>query len=340
MSNLEQDPQLQPCAPSEGRGPDGAPSLTLIRPRNVPLGGLRAMSVRRTLPARERSLIGAWCFLDHYGPDDVTQGPGMNVPAHPHTGLQTASWLFTGEIDHADSAGNEAVVRPGELNLMTAGRGINHSEFTAAGTRVLHGCQLWIALPDDSRHTDPGFEHYVPAPLTRDGATVRVFLGSLLGETSPVETFSPLLGAEILLDAGARLTLPLSAAFEHGVLLDSGELTVTAPGCSEPMTLEESDLLAVDAGPTELTLEAGDAPVRLMLLGGEPFGEEILMWWNFVGRTDEEVRQWRAEWQELLEAGGQTSSSNRFGALVSENPIPAPDLPTVTLKTRGNRKHR
>jgi redox-sensitive bicupin YhaK (pirin superfamily) len=298
----------------------------VIAPRTVPLGGLRAMNVRRTLPARERSLIGGWCFLDHYGPDDVTAGPTMSVPAHPHTGLQTATWLFTGEIDHADSAGNEAVVRPGELNLMTAGHGINHSEFTASGTRILHGCQLWIALPNAARDVAPSFEHYAPAPVTVPGATARVFLGSLLGSASPVVTYSPLLGAEIVLDAGARVDLAVLESFEHGVLLDSGRVQVAG------VAAEPGDLVALDAGPSAITLTAGPEGARVLLLGGEPFGEEILMWWNFVGRTNEEIHAWRAEWQAAI-AGERT----RFGDLVSEKPIPAPDLPTVRLKTRGNR---
>ena len=125
--------------------------VEILTPREVPLGGLRAMTVRRTLPQRDRTLIGAWCFLDHYGPDEVKETGGMLVSPHPHTGLQTVSWLFSGEIDHADSAGNRAAVLPGELNLMTAGRGISHSEVSRPGVTTLHGAQLWVALPAGSR---------------------------------------------------------------------------------------------------------------------------------------------------------------------------------------------
>lgn len=367
MSNLEKDPPLVACADAEDSlAAEDGPGVVVIRPRDVPLGGLRAMNVRRTLPARDRSLIGAWCFLDHYGPEDVSQSGGMNVPAHPHTGLQTVSWLFTGEIDHRDSAGHTARVRPGELNLMTAGRGINHSEFTAAGTTVLHGCQLWVALPDGSRFTDPGFEHYAPEPLTLPGATVRVFLGSLLGETSPVTAFSPLLGAEILLDDGARLQLPLNPGFEHGVLVDElpgGGVVGLGIGDGEAREVRPSELAAVDAGPARMTLSASGGPARLLLLGGEPFGEEILMWWNFVGRTHDEVAAFRAEWQEEIGArqaeigaedrgtaprdgspehddGGRPPHSpdtSRYGSPVTEETIPAPALPKVRLRTRGNR---
>ena len=145
MSNLERDPAEVTLAPDEGHG------IELLEPREVPLGGPRARPVRRTLPQRQRSLIGAWCFVDHYGPDPV-EGSGMDVPPHPHTGLQTVSWLFAGEIDHRDSVGSHAPVRPGELNLMTAGRGIQHSEVSMPGVTELHGVQLWLALPDAHRH--------------------------------------------------------------------------------------------------------------------------------------------------------------------------------------------
>ena len=190
--------------------------MEVLTPRDVPLGGLRAMTVRRTLPQRQRSLIGAWCFLDHYGPDEVDRTEGMVVPPHPHTGLQTVSWLFTGEIEHRDSAGHHAFVRPGELNLMTAGRGISHSEYSTPDTTTLHGAQLWLALPDGDRQVDPTFEHFAPEPVSGDGWEARVFIGSLLGSTSPVTTYSPLLGAELTLAAGTTLRVPVDPSYELG----------------------------------------------------------------------------------------------------------------------------
>jgi redox-sensitive bicupin YhaK (pirin superfamily) len=153
------------------------------------------MTVRRTLPQRTRSLIGAWCFADHYGPDRVADTGGMDVAPHPHTGLQTVSWLFSGEIEHRDSLGSHAFVRPGELNLMTGGHGISHSEVSTPDTDVLHGVQLWVALPDEHRATARDFQHHAPEPVRLDGADIRVFLGTLAGSTSPVRTFTPLLGA-------------------------------------------------------------------------------------------------------------------------------------------------
>ncbi|MGO4385660.1 pirin family protein [Specibacter sp. RAF43] len=321
MSNLEARPVELTCPSSPG-------AVEVLLPRDVPLGGPRAMTVRRTLPQRSRSLIGAWCFVDHYGPDDVAGTGGMAVPPHPHTGLQTVSWLFSGEIDHADSAGYRAVVRPGELNLMTAGRGISHSEYSTPGTTVLHGAQLWIALPEGSRFSDPGFEHYRPAPVRLPGAVLRVFLGTLAGSVSPVMTFSPLMGAELVLDAGARLTLDVQAGFEHGFLVDSGSVSVDA------QDLSRGELGYLGPGRTALTLTAGPAPARILMIGGAPLGESILMWWNFVGRSHEEIVAFRDAWQAEIGAGAGV----RFGLPAGDagSPLPAPELPTVKLRPRNN----
>ena len=215
------------------------------------------------MPQRERSLIGAWCFADHYGPHDVRGGTGMDVPPHPHTGLQTVSWLFSGEVEHRDSAGVHAMVRPGELNLMTAGAGICHSEVSTAATTVLHGAQLWVALPDSDRDTGRDFAHYAPEPVTIPGGVVRVFLGELVGSRSPVHTFTPLLGAQIDLDGGVHVRLDVDPAFEHGVLLDQGSVEVAGT------TLEVADLAYHGAGRAELALtNRGDGPARVLLLGG------------------------------------------------------------------------
>ncbi len=162
------------------------------------------MTVRRTLPARERSFVGAWCFVDHYGPDDVSASGGMDVAPHPHCGLATVSWLFSGEVEHRDSLGTVATVRPGEVNLMTAGRGISHSEVSTPATSVLHGAQLWVVLPAALADVEPRFEHFVPE-VVQAGAGVRaqVFVGSLWGSSSPVRVETPLVGAEVVLEAGS-----------------------------------------------------------------------------------------------------------------------------------------
>ncbi|SDS60280.1 hypothetical protein SAMN04488570_2253 [Nocardioides scoriae] len=301
--------------------------MEVLTPRDVPLGGLRAMTVRRTLPQRQRTLIGAWCFVDHYGPDDVDASGGMVVPPHPHTGLQTVSWLFTGEIEHRDSAGHHALVRPGEVNLMTAGRGISHSEYSTPGTTQLHGAQLWLALPDGERQVDPTFEHHAPEPVSGPGWEARVFLGSLLGSTSPVRTFSPLLGAELVLAAGTTLSVPVDPAFELGLLVDTG--TVRVDG--EPLARAELGFQAPGASTLELAAQEEDA--RLLLLGGPPFGEKIVMWWNFIGRDHDEIVAYRRQWEGRLDAG----DDSRF-ELPADDPLEAlhaPVLPGVRLVQRG-----
>lgn len=325
MSNLEAKSEELTC-PSRPGG------MEILEPREVPLGGPRAMTVRRTLPQKARSLIGAWCFVDHYGPDLVGPSGGMKVPPHPHTGLQTVSWLFSGAIDHADSAGFSATVLPGEVNLMTAGRGISHSEYSTESTTTLHGVQLWLALPDSSRFVEPTFEHFVPTPVHFPGAVVRVFLGELVNSSSPITSYSPTLGAEIMLDAGAELSLDISTAFEHGFLVDAGTLMI------DGTRVDVNELAYLGPGHGQLTLEAVDGPVRLMLLGGTPLGESIVMWWNFVGRSHEEIQQFRAAWQNQISASPALGVEPHFGlpAHYVDAPLPAPTLPTVRLRPRSN----
>lgn len=301
-------------------------TVDILEPRDVPLGGLRAMTVRRSLPQRARSLIGAWCFADHYGPDDVAETGGMDVPPHPHTGLQTVSWLFTGEIEHRDSLGKHELVRPGEVNLMTGGHGICHSEVSTDTTSVLHGVQLWVALPAAHRDAPRDFQHHAPEPVRLDGVELRVFLGSLVGSTSPISTFTPLLGAELLLEPGATVTLDVDTDFEHGVLVDSESVTLEG----DPVPRGAIGFVAVGAS----TLTIGnphDEPARVMLLGGPPFTEPIVMWWNFVGPDHAAIADAREAWQ---------AEGDRFGAVegyVGEiNRIPAPELPTTLLKPRTN----
>lgn len=316
MSNLESAPIEVACAASPSVGTE------VLRPREVPLGGPRAMRVRRTLPQRQRSLIGAWCFIDHYGPASVR----MDVPPHPHTGLQTVSWLFSGEVEHNDSAGVHAAVRPGELNLMTAGAGICHSEVSVRSATALHGVQLWVALPDADRDTGRAFAHYAPEPTPLAGATARVFLGQLAGSRSPVHTFTPLVGAQVDLDAGTHLDLDIDPAFEHGVLCDIGAVH------AEDAALTAAELAYLRPGRSSLHLRnEGDRPARVLLLGGTPFTEELVMWWNFVGRSHDEIVRYRQLW----EAGDE-----RFGAVHgyrgSLTRLPAPPLPTTRLRPRPN----
>lgn len=331
MSNLETDPAEtvlgvgEPCT-----------SVELLSPRLVPLGGLRAMTVHRTLPQRGRSLVGAWCFLDHYGPDDVSETGGMSVSRHPHTGLATVSWLFAGGIEHLDSGGVAAEVRPGELNLMRAGRGITHQEISTPDTKRLHGVQLWYALPDSTRFEENGFEHYVPEPVTVRGMTARVFLGELLGSESPVETrTTPLLGAELTLEPGASVTIAVRRDFEHAVLAESEDIVV-----NETPT-EHRSLAYVPTGSDTLLISAGERGGRAILLGGLPFGEQIIMWWNFVGRTHEEILEFRRRYQAELGFEAEDPEAAEkvplFGDFPEDAPapIPAPIMPLTRLRPRG-----
>lgn len=248
----------------------------------------------------------------------------MDVPPHPHTGLQTVSWLFSGEIEHRDSAGVHATVRPGELNLMTAGAGICHSEVASPSAPILHGVQLWVALPDADRDTERDFIHFAPTVQTLGAARLRVFIGELGGVRSPVHTFTPLLGAQIDLAPGAAIELTVDHAFEHGVHLDRGE--VVAGGTA----LGVADLWYQSPGHDTVALtNTGERPARVLLLGGLPFAEELIMWWNFVGRSHEEMVRYRRQWQE---------GDERFGS-VSDYPgarLPAPPLPNSTLLPRPN----
>ncbi|WP_022918035.1 pirin family protein [Ruania albidiflava] len=347
MSNVETKPSEVVCAADDGAASsDAAPTIRVLTPREVPLGGPRAMSVRRPLPQRALSLIGAWCFLDHYGPDEVASTGGMDVPPHPHTGLATVSWLFSGEITHADSAGHRAVVRPGELSLMTAGSGISHSERSSGPSPELHGVQMWVALPEESRFGPRRFDHYTPPVRTGPGWSAQVFLGTGFGDTAPVPTATPMLAAEVRLEPGRTLDVDVAADFEHGVLVDTGEVTVD----EQPVPADH--LAYRRAGERRLQLAAGDRAVRLVLFGGPPLGEQIVMWWNFVGRSHEEIVAFRTAWQEQIgrperradssehlygTAGEtQTVAPPSFGLPEDDPgaPLPAPVLPNVRIRPR------
>ncbi|PRY59900.1 hypothetical protein B0I28_103374 [Glycomyces artemisiae] len=320
MSNTETAPEAVRCVPPVG----AAGGVEVLEAREVPLGGPRALLVRRTLPQRARTLIGAWCFADHYGPVAVPETGGMDVAPHPHTGLQTVSWLFSGEIEHRDSLGTHALIRPGEMNLMTGGRGIAHSEVSTPATTVVHGVQLWVALPEADRHAGRDFQHYVPEPVHVEGAEIRVFLGALAGSASPVRTFTPLLGAQIDLAPRSTAVLDVDRSFEHGVLVDAGEVRL------DGTLLRHAELGYAAPGAATLTLaNDADAPARLILLGGPPFEEEIVMWWNFIARTHDEIVEARDEWE---------AATDRFGAVEGYpgSRLPAPPLPNAVIMPRRN----
>jgi redox-sensitive bicupin YhaK (pirin superfamily) len=319
MSNLDVKPAATVCG---GRGDvSGGPVRELLTPRTVPLG--ESTVVRRLLPNLGRRMVGAWCFVDHYGPDDIAQEPGMQVPPHPHMGLQTVSWLHEGEVLHRDSLGSKQTVRPRELGLMTSGRAIAHSEESPRDhARYLHGAQLWVALPDAHRGTEPAFEHHAQLPEVTGGGGLHatVILGELDGAASPGTTFSPIVGADLTLGEGTAARLPLEPDFEYAVLTMSGEPEV------DGVRLEPGSMLYLGTGRSALPLDAA-VESSLVLLGGEPFEEQIIMWWNFIGRTPEEIADAREAWQ----------SGDRFGEVhgYAGDRLQAPALPPTPLKPRG-----
>jgi redox-sensitive bicupin YhaK (pirin superfamily) len=328
MSVTEKDPALVDVSASPPAPPE------LLEPREVPLGGPRAMRVQRTLPQRQRSLIGAWCFVDHYGPDDLSERGGMRVPGHPHTGLATVTWLFEGEVEHRDTTGATAVVRPGEVNLMTAGRGVAHSEYSLPGTAVVHGAQLWFALPDAAVDGPRRFEHAVPEARSVAGAEVRVFVGDWLGSTGAPQAPTALIGAEVRLPPGIRWEASVDPSHEIGVLVDLGEVDV------EGLHATRSHLVALSPGRRTLVIEAGEEGARVLVLAGEPFPDPITMWWNFVGRDHDAIVTARAAWQEQVEQQRTTGAADgRFGPHPDtwDDVLAAPELPTVRLKPRLRR---
>ncbi|MGV9316453.1 pirin family protein [Streptomyces sp. NPDC003691] len=318
MSNLDRQAAPSVCG---GRGFVVAePVRELLSPRTVRLG--ESTEVRRLLPNLGRRMVGAWAFVDHYGPDDIADEPGMQVPPHPHMGLQTVSWLHQGEVLHRDSTGSLAVIRPRELGLMTSGRAISHSEESPRShARYLHGAQLWVALPDAHRHVDPHFEHHPELPtVTAPGLSATVLLGTLDTATSPGTAYTPIVGADLTLTRGTDLRLPLDRDFEYAVLSMSGEAHV------DGVPVLPGSMLYLGCGRTELPLRA-ESDATLMLLGGEPFEEELIMFWNWIGRSQEEIVQARRDWTE----------GTRFGEVkgYAGDPLPAPELPPGPLKARG-----
>lgn len=305
------------------------PECELLAPREVPLGGPRAMPVRRVLPGRDRRMVGAWCFADSYGPSDITGEPGMQVPPHPHTGLQTVSWLLDGEILHRDSLGNGELVQPDALALMTAGAGIAHSEQSPPGhSPMLYGAQLWVALPEPSRRMEPAFEYHSALPRHTNGhGTITVIMGEVDGAISPATTHSPLVGAAVSVRPGGDLTVPLDTDFEHAVLVLSGGVTVA------DTPVPPGSMLYLGRGRRVVSLAAGSEG-HALLLGGEPFAEDLVMWWNFVGRSHDDIVDARATWEREHDTD---IPDRRFGPVSGYGgpALAAPALPNARLKARG-----
>jgi redox-sensitive bicupin YhaK (pirin superfamily) len=322
VSNLDRTPALMECGGLAAVAP--RPVHQVFAGKDVLLG--ESTVVRRLLPNLGRRLVGAWCFVDHYGPDDVAAGPGMQVPPHPHVGLQTVSWLLEGTVHHRDSLGSDQVIRPGELGLMTAGAAITHAEQSPVPhPALLHGVQLWVALPGASLSVAPAWEHHAVLPVVRDrGLSATVIMGTLAGATSPGNAYSPVVGADLALAPAADVLLPLEPEFEHAVLVMSGAIDV------DGSTLTPGAMIYLGCARRELRL-ASVAGARVLLLGGAPFEEQIVMWWNFVARSNDEIVAARADWMD----------GDRFGDVAGYAGfrLPAPELPPGRLKPGGAVRH-
>ena len=265
----------------------------------ITLGTLR---ISRALPVKGRRMIGPWCFLDRFGPLSFTEGTPMDVAPHPHMGLQTVTWLLDGEVVHDDSLGQEAVLRPGGVNVMTSGHAIAHAERTPTdNSGQLNGVQLWTALLDRDRHRAASFQHVLSVPvIEQPGGIVRLFSGGLADTASPAEHFSDLVGADLQIHRGETLHLPLRADFEYAVLVLSGDCRL------EGQPLRERVLYYLGMQRSDVAF-ASQSGARLLLVGGPPFPEAILMWWNFVARTPEEISEARADWERGLRFGDVTA---------------------------------
>jgi redox-sensitive bicupin YhaK (pirin superfamily) len=294
--------------PTEARSSAARPACVEISPsREATIG---AMRVRRALPRRERRTVGAWCFADHMGPELVTETRGLDIGPHPHTGLQTVTWLVAGEVLHRDSLGSEQVIRAGQLNLMTAGRGVTHSEEATGRYRGdLHGVQLWVAQPEATRHGPAAFEHHADLPQVEwANAVATVLVGSFATVSSPARHDTPLVGVDMALEPGTG-PWPLRPRFEYALVVLDGEALIG------DQVVRPGQLAYLGQGREAVALSTRD-PTRVLLLGGEPFPEPILMWWNFVARTREEIDAAHRQWE---------SADPRFGRLSSPLArIPAP----------------
>ena len=255
---------------------------------------LGQFTVRRVLPARQRSMVGPFIFVDQFGPAQLDLGAGMDVRPHPHINLATVTWLFEGAIDHRDSLGTYSTIRPGQVNLMTAGRGIVHSERSPDAERrggpKLYGMQTWLALPDGREEIDPAFEAITELPVIEDGrATAIVIMGELWGERAPTTTHAATIYAEIVLGAGGAIPLE-DDADERAVMLVGGDASV------DGHALKEFELAVLQPG-RDMTL-ASKGGARVMLMGGEAFTTPRHAWWNFVSSSRERIEQAKQDWRQ------------------------------------------
>jgi redox-sensitive bicupin YhaK (pirin superfamily) len=304
-----------PVSPVDAPGPGAAapepPVVEVLDAREATVG---SMLVQRALPRRRRRTVGAWCFVDQFGPATVDVDGGIDIGPHPHTGLQTVTYLTEGQVLHRDSLGSEQVIRPGQLNLMTAGNGVVHAEEPTGHYRgLLHGVQLWVAQPDATRAGAAAFEHHAELPqLELPAALVTVLVGEVAGTLSPARRDTDHVGAEVLLRAGTTV-LPLEPSQEHALVVLDGVLVL------DDRLAMPGQTVYLGIGRDEVVLATAEPTTRVLLLGGTPFEEPLLMWWNFVGRSREEVAEAQRQWA--------ADDRSRFGAVatgLARVPAPAP----------------
>lgn len=287
--------------------------------RSVTIG--QGTVIKRALPSRHKRLIGAWCFLDHAGPVTFPQGDGLDVGPHPHIGLQTFTWMLEGTMIHTDSLGTKQLICPKQVNLMTAGYGISHTEVAPETETQMHAAQLWIALPDDKINIAPRFDHYPELPVVeKDQVEFTVLVGEFLQTKSPVLVHTELLGVDLTAKESTTTRLTLNPKFEYGFMALEGGAVVNGH------ELTDDNMVVLETGITEINIEL-HAGSRILLLGGEPFESPILLWWNFVGRTQEELELAREQW---------VNQDERFGQ-ITDYQGPRLEAPVFPDKMRASR---
>ena len=250
----------------------------------------RGTVIKRALPSRQKRMIGAWCFLDHAGPVTFPQGDGLDVGPHPHIGLQTFTWMIEGTMMHTDSIGSKQLIRPKQVNLMTAGYGISHTEVAPDTETRMHAAQLWIALPDHKINMAPQFDHYPVLPVVeKDNIEFTVLVGEFMDTVSPVQVHTELLGIDFFAKEQTKTRIPLNPKFEYGFMALEGDAIVNGHD------LNSDNMVVLEPGISQIEVELPKGS-RLLLIGGEPFESPILLWWNLVGRTQEELKTATEQW--------------------------------------------
>lgn len=281
--------------------------MSAIEVREGRTTNIGRLGIVRVLPTKKRRTVGPWCFVDLMSPDDVDQPPALEIGPHPHIGLATVTWLFAGSVLHSDSLGTEQLIRPGQLNLMTSGRGIAHAEegreiadvVSGSGTM---GVQMWLAQTEGTRHGDSNFQHIDELPIAEfESAHATVLVGEAGEARSAAAVDHPTIGLDLVVSP--RVDLPTEPSFEHAVI------PVDRPVKVEDTIVDPGSLAIVPKGMAKLSIETQGEDGRLMVLGGEPLGTRVKMWWNFVARTTDEITEAWHDWQ--------TGNEERFGRVPS-----------------------